>query len=399
MTWTIQTWSSLLLIVAVVGILARRFHVPYNVGLVVAGISLAFLWPHPPVALSRELVYTGLLPPLIFGAALTLDWSAVRSDVGLLTCLASLGVGLSALITAAIMLWVGSWPVQTALLFGALMSATDPVYAIATLKEIGAKGRVVVLLEAESLLNDGTAAVLFASLLAFGLGNSIGVHDVAIRLAGNVLGGSLAGLATGTLALTLIGRTDDHLLEVTVTVVAAYGSFLLAEHFGGSGVLATLSAGILIAQVGRRRKLFTEAGEAALASTWEFVTFVGSSLVFLLVGLTEGDAQWSSASPIAALGVAAVLAGRAAAVYPICAMFHRSSQRVGWLQQHALVWGGFRGALALALALSTPDGFPGRNVIVITTFAVVAFSVVVQGLACRPILRSASQPSDDRAAT
>lgn len=390
MTWTIGTWSLLLGIVAVVGILARKVHVPYNVGLVVSGVGLAFLWPHPVIALSRDVVYTGLLPPLIFEAALALNWDAVKRDFGLLACLVSVGVVLSALVTSGVLIWAGHWPAAAALLFGALTSATDPVYAIATLREIGAKGRLAELLAAESLLNDGTAAVLFASLLTLGLGGSISVQGIAASLAGNLVGGSLAGVLVGAVALGLIGRTDDHLLEVTLTVVAAYGSFLIAEHFGGSGVLATLSAGMLIGRVGRRRKFFTEAGEAALSSTWEFVTFVGSSLVFLLVGLAEGRAQLPGFWLTAPLGVIAVLAGRAAAIYPACAVFRRSSQRVEWLQQHALVWGGFRGALALALALSIPDRFPGRDTIVVTTFAAVGFSVIVQGLTCRPILRRAS---------
>lgn len=389
MTSSIAPWVVLLLCAALVGVFARRLHVPYSVGLVVAGIGMAFLPWHPTVTLSRELVYTGILPPLVFEAAIELRWAALRRNLALVVVLATVGVLLSALLTGAVMTRLAHWPLSAALLFGILMAATDPVSVLTTLKEIGARGRLALVIEAESLLNDGTAAVLFAIAIGFVSGESLTYQAVAITFWTTSVIGFLAGAIVAGVVFVLIGRTDDHLLEVALTIVAAYASFLLAEHFTGSGILATLTTGMLLGNLGTRWGYFSEAGDRAVRSTWEFITFLANSLVFLLIGLAEGHEDFKGLWWTAGGAVIAVLAGRAAAVYPVCALFSRGPNRVDLTQQHALVWGGLRGALALALVLSIPESFPWRHPIVVVTFAVVAFSIIVQGLTCRPLLRRA----------
>ena len=387
MTAGIAPWAVLLLIAAVVGILARRLHVPYSVGLVVAGIGLALLPWHPTVALSRELVYTGILPPLIFEAAFELRWAALRRNLAPVILLATVGVALSALVTGLLMAATVGWPLSAGLLFGVLTAATDPVAVLATLREIGARGRLALLIEAESLLNDGTAAVLFAIAIGFVTGEPLSAGAVAGTLWTTVAAGLAAGVAVAGVALAIIGRTDDHLIEVALTTVAAYGSFLLAEHFGGSGILATLTAGLLLGNLAPRWGFFSEAGDRAVRSTWEFITFLANSIVFLLIGLAEGHEDYAGLGWAVGAAVIAVLAGRMAAVYPVCALLARGPSRIGAAQQHALVWGGLRGALALALVLSIPERYPWRHPIVAVTFAVVAFSMIVQGLTCRALLR------------
>jgi CPA1 family monovalent cation:H+ antiporter len=388
-TSSIAPWAVLLLVATMVGVLARRLHVPYSVGLVVAGIGIALLPWHPSVTLSRELVYNGILPPLIFEAAFQLRWEALRRNLALVVVLATVGVFLSALVTAALMTSLVHWPTAAAVLFGILMAATDPVSVLATLREIGARGRLALLIEAESLLNDGTAAVLFAIAIGFADGVPLTYQAVAITVGATFVIGLLVGAIVAGIALALIGRTDDHMLEVALTTVAAYGSFLLAEHFGGSGVLATLTTGLLLGNLGTRWGFFSEAGDRAIRSIWEFITFLANSLVFLLIGLAEGHEDFAGLWWMASAAVVAVLAGRTAAVYPVCALFALGPNRVSVAQQHALVWGGLRGALALALVLSIPESFPWRHPIVVVTFAVVAFSIIVQGLTCRPLLRKA----------
>ena len=388
-TSSIAPWAVLLLVAAVVGVFARRLHVPYSVGLVVAGIGLALLPGHPTVTLSRELVYTGILPPLIFEAAFELRWAALRRNLALVVVLATVGVLLSALVTGAVMTSLLHWPLSASLLFGILMAATDPVSVLATLKEIGARGRLALVIEAESLLNDGTAAVLFAIAIGFVAGEPLTYTAVAVTFWTTSVIGFLAGAIVAGVVFALIGRTDDHLLEVALTIVAAYGSFLLAEHFAGSGILDTLTAGMLLGNLGTRWTFFSEAGDRTVRSTWEFITFLANSLVFLLIGLAERQEDFKGLWWIAGGSVIAVLVGRAAAVYPVCALFSRGPNRVDIMQQHALVWGGLRGALGLALVLSIPESFPWRHPIVVVTFAVVAFSIIVQGLTCRPLLRRA----------
>ena len=389
MTSSIAPWAALLLIASVVGVVARRFHVPYSVGLVVAGIGLAVLSWHPSVTLNRELVYTGILPPLIFEAAFELRWEALRRNLAVVVVLATVGVLLSALVTGTVMAGLAHWPMPAGLLFGILIAATDPVAVLATLKEIGARGRLALLIEAESLLNDGTAAVLFAIAIGFISGEPLTYEAVVTTLFATLAIGLLAGAIVAGVVLAIAGRTDDHLIEVALTTVAAYGSFLLAERFGGSGILATLTAGMLLGNLAPRWGFFSEAGDRAVRSTWEFIAFLANSLVFLLIGLAEGHADFGGLWWTAGAAVIAVIAGRAAAVYPVCTLFTWGPNRVGAALQHALVWGGLRGALGLALVLSIPETYPWRNPIVVVTFGVVAFSIIVQGLTCRPLLRRA----------
>ena len=397
MTSSVAPWAVLLLVASLVGIFARRLHVPYSVGLVVAGIGMALLPWHPSVSLSRELVYNGILPPLIFDAAFQLRWEALRRNLALIVVLATLGVLLSAFVTGTIVTAVVHWPIAAALLFGILVAATDPVSVLATVREIGAHGRLATLIEAESLLNDGTAAVLFAIVISFITGEPLTYRAIAFTLGATIGIGLLAGAIVAGIVLVMVGRTDDHLIEVALTAVAAYGSFLLAEPFGGSGILATLTAGMLLGNLAPRWGLFSEAGDHAVRSTWEFITFLANSLVFLLIGLALGLEDFSGHWWMASVGIMAALAGRAAAIYPVCALFSRGSHRVSAAQQHALVWGGLRGALALALVLSVPESFPWRQPLVVVTFAVVAFSIIVQGLTCRPLLRRACQPPPEHA--
>jgi monovalent cation:H+ antiporter, CPA1 family len=386
---SIAPWTALLLAATVVGVLARRLHVPYSVGLVIAGIGMALLPWHPSITLSRELVYTGLLPPLIFEAAFELRWEALRPNLVLVVALATVGVLLSALVTGAVMSGVAHWPVSAGLLFGILMAATDPVSVLATLREIGARGRLALLIEAESLLNDATAAVLFAIAMGFIDGNRVTYMAAAATLCATIAVGLLAGALVAGVVIVLVGRTDDHLFEVALTTVAAYGSFLLAEQFGGSGILATLTAGMLLGNLAPRWGIFSAAGDRAVRSTWEFITFLANSLVFLLIGLAEGREHLQGLWFTASVASIAVLLGRMTAVYPVCALFSQGAGRLGLQQQHALVWGGLRGALALALVNSIPESSPWRHPIVAVTFAVVAYSIVVQGLTCRPLLRLA----------
>lgn len=391
MTSHIAPWAVLLLVASIVGVLARRSHVPYSVGLVVGGIGLALLPWHPSIGLSRELVYSGILPPLIFEAAYDLRWDALKPNLALVVVLATVGVLLSALATGAVIAGLVHWPISAALVFGILIAATDPVSVLATLKEIGARGRLPLIIEAESLLNDGTAAVLFAIAIGFMTGDPLTYRAVAVTLGATLAIGLLAGAVVAGIVLTIMGRTDDHLIEVTLTTVAAYGSFLLAEQFGGSGILATLTSGMLLGNLAARWGFISEAGDQVVRSTWEFITFLANSMVFLLIGLAEGHEDFGGLWWTAGAAVLAVLVGRMAAVYPVCLAFSRGRNRLTAAQQHALVWAGLRGALGLALVLSIPESYPARRPIVVVTFAVVAFSVIVQGLTCRPLLRRACE--------
>ena len=383
----IENGALLLLIAAVVAMLTRRLRLPYSVGLVAAGMVLALLPFSPEVTLTKQLLFTILLPPLIFEAAFYLSWKDLRKDLPVVLVLATLGVVLSAAVTAAGMHYIANWPWFSAAVFGILIAATDPVSVIATFKEARAHGRLLLLVESESLFNDGTAAVLFALCLELATGRSVTPFEMTLKLLITVGGSLVCGIVVAGVALLLMGRTEDHLVEITVTTVAAYGSFLLAEHLHLSGVLATLVAGLMLGNLGPLG-VITDRGREAVQSFWEYAAFVANSLVFLLIGMREAHQNFLRAGLLSVLtAIALVTFGRAVAVYPCCALFFRSALRVTARHQHVLFWGGLRGALALALALALPPEVPLRESIVTASFAVVAFSVFVQGLTLTPLLR------------
>jgi CPA1 family monovalent cation:H+ antiporter len=379
-----QTGTLLLLIAAVVAILSRRLRLPYSVGLVAAGIALAVFPFAPHIALTRDLLFTALLPPLLFEAAFHLNSDQLRRDFAVISVLATLGVLLSAAVTAAGMHYLLHWQWIGALVFGVLIAATDPVSVVATFREAKAQGRLLALIEAESLFNDGTAAILFAVVLAIAAGQVLSPLSITVLLLRSVVGGILCGAVVALAAFLLAGRTNDHLVEIAITTVAAYGSFLLANRMDVSGVLATITAGLVM---GNSRALNTISGREAVEAFWEYGAFVANSLVFLLIGMHEASQNFRSIWLSAVVAIVLVMLGRAAAIYPCCLLFARSRSRVSQKHQSALFWGGLRGALALALALGLPPEIPCREQIISISFAVVAFSVFVQGLTITPLLR------------
>ena len=382
---SIERIEILLLIAAVVAMLARRLHVPYSVGLVFAGIALALLPFSPNITLTKQLVFTLFLPPLIFEAAFQLRWRDLRKDLPVVLTFATLGVVLSAAATACGMHYLARWSWINALVFGVLIAATDPVSVIATFKDAGVHGRIRLLVEAESLINDATAAVAFTIVLVFASGESAGAFGVTKTLAIMIAGSIVCGAVIASLALLLAGATDDHLIEITFTTVAAFGSFLLAEHFHLSGVLATLTAGLIIGNVGHLA--LAAESRVAVEEFWEYAAFVANSLIFLLIGMRLANQNYLFVLFPALLAILIVTLGRALAIYPLSLLFARSSLRITGRHQHILVWGGVRGALALALALGLPPEIPGREVIISVAFAVVTFSIFVQGMTIKPLMK------------
>lgn len=397
---SIESIEIILLIGAVVAIIARRFKVPYTVGLVVAGIILAFLPLGFEITFSKELLFKVLLPPLIFEAALYIHWKELKRDLIPVVTFASVGVLLSAGITAAFMHFLVGWDWTMAALFGVLIAATDPVSVIATFKEAKVEGRLRLLVEAESLFNDTTAAVAFAIALTFAMGQSMTVGTAATAFAISIAGGIASGLIVGAICLWIAGRTTDHLVEIALTTVAAFGSFWLAENFGYagvhlSGVLAAMTAGIL---VGNTNELgfITEKGDEVIEDFWEFAAFVVNSIVFIVLGISEAAQDFGKSALAIGVAIIAVIIARAVAIYPISALYSKSRWKIDSEHQHIMFWGGLRGALALALALGIPESVPYRSEILTVTFGVVAFSVFAQGLTMTPLLRRLGQLPDSK---
>lgn len=370
--------------------LMRRLRLPYTVGLVLAGMGLYLTHVRLDLHLSKDLIFSIFLPPLVFEAALCIRWTDFKKDLPVVTLLATLGVLLAAAITAVGMHYALGWNWGSAIIFGVLIAATDPVSVIATFKEAGVQGRLRLLIEAESLLNDGTAAVAFVAVLGVLAGEQQSVVSLCGSLILTIGGGALVGALAGWGFMLLAGRTSDHLVEITFTTLAAYGSFYVAEHYHLSGVLAALTAGLVVGNYGAPNRI-SNAGRHALEIFWEYMAFIANSLIFILIGAQEAQEHFSGLWIPILVAIALVTLGRAVAIYPVCLLFAHSRLKVERRDQHILFWGGLRGALALALALALPADLPYRDVIITLTFAVVAFSVFAQGLTITPLLRRLGQ--------
>lgn len=353
-----------------------------------AGTVLASLGLMREYQLTKDLILRALLPPLIFEAAFLIRWQELRANFWTVLSLASLGVVISAAVVGSAMALFGGWIWPVAIVFGALIAATDPVSVIAMFKELKVHGRLRLLVESESLFNDGVAAVLVSIALINWAGSELSVGFVLSSLLREVGGGVLAGAAVAWLALFFSGRTTDHLIELTITTVAAFGSFLLAEHFHCSGVLAVLVAGLVIGNLGHLGSI-TEPGRVSVVAFWEFAAFVSNSIIFLLIGVRERELgvllaqEWQ----LILLAIGASLLGRAISVYGVSKLLARGAQKIERRHQHVLVWGGLKGALSLALAIGLPANMPHREEVVVVAFGVVAFSVIVQGLSMPSLMR------------
>ncbi len=374
-----QSVGAMLFIASLVAMATHRLKLPYSVGLVVAGIALALFAPGSTPPLTPELIFFVFLPPLVFEAAIQIPWKPLGREMPLLLALVTLGVIFAAGVVAVGMhYWIG-WSWLGAGLFGVLIAATDPVSVIAAFKQLRVQPRLHLLVEAESLLNDGVAAVGFAILAALAAGAPAEGGAIAGKLLLTVFGGIAAGAGVAVPLIFVAGRTRDRLVEITLTMLIAYGSFLLAEHFHASGVLATLTAGLIVGNWGFLGPI-SEDGRRGVLHHWEFTAFLINSLIFILIGGREAKTPILTVLEAAAAATLLSLIGRAVGVYPVMAAFKHTRLCVPWAYKHVLFWGGLRGALALALALALPREIAERGQIITVAFAVVAFSIFVQGL-------------------
>jgi CPA1 family monovalent cation:H+ antiporter len=381
----------LLIIAVLVALAARWLKLPYTVGLVGVGIILAATQSPADMKLTPDFIFEFILPPLLFEAAINIHWRELQRDLAIVLNLAIFGTVIAASVITAGLVALG-WPLKSAAMFGILIAATDPVAVIAMFKDNDVSGRLRLLTESEALFNDGVAAVLFILALGWATGGDISAaHDIKVFLI-TVGGGIFLGAICAGAALAVAGHTTDHLVESTITAVTAFGSFQLAQYFHCSGVLATITAGLLVGNFGvlagdEHSRMTAQGREFALA-LWEFIAFIANSLVFLLIGVTVAKIPFSQLG-FSALGgiILLVLLGRAAGVYPLCLLFAKSRHAVSLGEQHVLWWGGLKGALGLALAMALPDTMPFRNEILIATFGVVSFSIIAQGLTMPLLLK------------
>jgi Na+:H+ antiporter len=374
----------LLLIVSLVAIAVQRLRIPYTVALVIAGLVITVGQPLD-FQLTPELILALFVPPLAFEAAFHINGRALWRDLPGILVLAVPGVLLTMLIVAGLVAVGTGLALPVALVFGALIAATDPVAVVALFRTLNAPRRLSLLIEGESLLNDGTAIVLFNLVLAAALTGQFspikGVVDFVVVSAGGVA----IGLGLGYLTARVLARVDDYLIETTLTTVLAFGSYLAAEQLHVSGVLAVVAAGLVCGNLGPRGMSPTT--RIVLYSFWEYVAFLANSLVFLLIGLEVDLPQLAAAWSAVLWAIAAVLAARVAVIWGLGWLIDRLGEPVPARWRLVLFWGGLRGAISLALALSLPAALGAdRDLLVVMTYGVVLFTLLVQGVTMRPLL-------------
>ncbi|MBX3073726.1 Na+/H+ antiporter [Candidatus Obscuribacterales bacterium] len=383
----IDTLLALLLVASGTAVITKWVPIPYSVALVIAGLLIGLSGVIPPISMTPELVLLIFLPALLFEASWNLDIKALRRDWRSISALATVGVVVCMLAVAAVLYISGGFNLQTALLFGAMVAATDPVSVIALFRQMGVDERLTMILEGESLFNDGTAVVLFKIVLGvvltkqvFSFGNTIGAFAFV------VFGGIALGAGLGFVASKITRAFEDHLLEITLTMVTAYGAYLLAEHLHVSAIMSVVSAGVVVGNYGSRSGM-SESTRMAVNSFWEYAAFLVNSLLFLLIGLQVNWQLLLKHSHVIGLGVLAVFVARALVVYGLCPFVSTGRKPIPVAWRHVMFWGGLRGALVMALALSLPMSFPEREVIINMTFGVVLFTLLVPGLSMQPLLR------------
>ena len=393
-TMTIESSFIILFCIATaVAIAVRRLRVPYTVALVIAGLALGSLRAVAVPHLTKELLFSVFLPGLLFEAAFHLDYADFRRHWAAISALAIPGVvaavGLTALIVTPVITGLAldtgfTW--AYGLVFGALIAATDPVAVTALFRQLHAPKDLSVMVEGESLLNDGTSIIFLTLILAYVTGATPSAGSLVVEFVKVTGGGALVGIAVGVAISLVIRRIDEPMIEITLTTIAAYGSFVLGEQLHVSGVIATVAAGMLCGSYGRPTGM-SPMTKVAVETFWEYVAFALNSAVFLLIGFEVSLGSLVQQGREIVVAYLAVVAARGGVV-SIVGLFLRGTRRripPSWMV--VLTWGGLRGALSMVLALSLAADFPHRDLIVTMTVGVVLSSLLVQGITMAPLLR------------
>ena len=378
---------TMLILSSCVAIVTKWIKLPYSIALVIVGLFIGIFHCLPVVTMTPELILLVFLPALLFEAAwnFQLDW--LKICLKPITLLASAGVIISTAVVGMILHFFTGIDYKIGLLFGAMISATDPISVLALFKRLKVDRRLHTILEGESLLNDGTAVALFHVLMAsILLGGNLPWDKITVDFICITFGGMVIGTIVGLIASKLTEYFDDHLLETTLTVLVAYGSYILADQSHVSAVISVLTAGFIMGNFGSRTSM-SATTRLAVEAFWEYAAFIAESLVFLLIGMQIKFSLLVKYAPYILVGILAILVGRAIVVYTISQLTQSKQHPIPIKWRHLLFWGGLRGSLCMAMALSLPANFPQRELLVVTTFGVSLFTLLVPGLTIEPLIR------------
>jgi monovalent cation/hydrogen antiporter len=374
-------------------LLAYRTGIPYPIPLVIGGCVLGYLPGVPDVKLNPEIVLVAFLPPLLYASAFFSSLRALRENLVPIAVLA-IGLVIATMVGVAVVIHeVSGMPWAPAFVLGAVVSPTDPTAATEIAGRLGARRRYISIIEGESLVNDATALILYKYAVAAVTAGTFSLLDAGGNFALASIGGIAIGLAVGYVVAELRKRLEDPATEISISLVTAYLAYLPAAAVGASGVLAAVTVGVYLGW--RSPELITPATRLQAFAVWEILSFVLNAALFTLVGLQlpsvmDGISGQSTGVLVrdAFLVIGTVLLVRGLAAYPFALLRARlwPAEVSWWAAGSAITWTGMRGAVTLAAALALPE-FPERDLVIFLAFAVVLFTVVVQGLTLPGLIR------------
>ena len=387
-------YIGLLLLACVVAIVSKMVtHLPYTIFLTLVGLLIGVLGIGPEIektGFGYHLIFFVFLPPLLFQGAFHMNLNDLLEQFWPIVCLAVPGVIVSTLLVGGLVGWLGGISsMMVAILFGALISPTDPVSVLSLFKEVGAPKDLKTIVEGESLFNDATGVVLFTILLkALLSGQEIGFGQAAYEFVKVSVGGLLLGAVLGWIVFKIMRHIEDHLLENALCLVLAYGSFWLAEVIHLSGVIGTVMAGLMIGNYGRRLSM-SEKTTNTVEIFFESIAFLINSLLFVLIGLELREVPANIMWMTVFVAIAAMLIARAAVSYSFYWLLNQVGTKRPKRWNHILFWGGLRGSIPIALLLNLPNEgllVTWRPVLLLAGFGCVFFSLVVQGITMKPLM-------------
>lgn len=381
----------LLLIASIVAFIVSRIRLPYSTALVITGLVISYYKLLPGISLSPDLVLNVFLPILLFESAIMINFNRFRENFIPIMFLAVPGVFIAMMITGSIIHFALGLPWIYSFLIAVILAPTDTISVLSIFKTLRLPARLSQIIEGETLLNDGSAIVLFKVILAMIAIPQVNYVLVGFNIIWVVIGGIIVGGICGYIVSQLIRPLQDNMVEITLTFVLAFGAYQIAEAIHVSGVIAVVVAGIFIGTYGWRRVL-TTSSQIVLASFWQFIAFIVNSIVFILIGFNINfDILGANLIP-AAIAFSAMFVGRLISIYPPFILFNKFSTLKGFIEypirwQHIFVWANIKGSISMALALSIPASTPYRDLIISIIFGIVLASLVLQGLTLGYVIR------------
>ena len=377
---------TLLTIAALIGVVVKFIRLPYTIALVIGGLVVG-LTGIGPYRLTQEMILFAFLPPLLFEGAIHFEISHLRRNIRSIATLSLPGLLIAGFTAGVLLQKLTGLPLTVALLIGVMVTPTDPISVLALFKKLGVSKRLSMIVEGESVFNDGTGIVLYGVLVGIITSGQFSFGASVLLFTKVVIGGLMVGVLTGQIAFMFLKRLDDHVLEVLITMILAFGSFMIAEHtLHVSGVMAVVAAGVLIGNQGARHAM-SPTTRLAIKNFWEIAAFIINSLIFLMIGTQIDPVELIKIWPSITAAFLIVVAARALGSYPLLGALNLAGERIPAKWTHVINWGGIHGSIPIALALGLPD-IPRRDFIVSLVFGVVFLSLTVQGLTMTPLIRA-----------